>query len=60
MSGKWTPEKAQQRRDAKGWSPVNNRETKLPPSTRVAGRELAKMLSLSAEEFAEMFLKPTT
>ena len=52
----WTPEKAQRRREAKGWAPVNNRETKLPPHIAETGRELARMMRLSTAEFRDVYL----
>ncbi len=53
----WTPEKAQRRRERLGWSPVDNRETKIPDEIYEAGRELTKMMRLSTSEFWERYLK---
>jgi hypothetical protein len=52
----WTPEKAQRRRELKGWSPIDNRETRLPDSIYETGRELTRMMRLSTAEFVERYL----
>lgn len=55
MANVWTPEKAERRRQLKGWRPVDNRETQLPQHIYDAGRELREMMEMPTRDWVAKY-----